>query len=58
MFDVAINTTSYDETICKTADIIAKTIWLYAQDKYTDSDIDSVQEIVNVDCQYVMNIKY
>jgi len=58
MFDVAINTTSYDETICKTADIIAKTIWLYAQDKYTDSDIDSVQEIVNVDCQYVNDLMH
>ncbi|KAG4099273.1 hypothetical protein H8356DRAFT_1669132 [Neocallimastix lanati (nom. inval.)] len=58
MFDVAVNTTIYDDTVCRTADIIAKAIWLYAQDKFTDDDIKSVPKDIKADCQYVNNLMH
>jgi len=56
-FDIDSNTTVYNNTICKTADIIAKSIWLYAQNKEMD-DIISIPPSVNVDCQYVNDLMY
>jgi len=53
-FDVDDETTEYNNTVCRTADIIAKSLWLYAQNK-EDVDTDLIQS-VNVDCDYVNNL--
>ncbi|ORX60984.1 Nicastrin-domain-containing protein [Piromyces finnis] len=55
-FDVESDSVKYDNTVCKTADIIAKAIWLYAQNKESDLEINSIPPSVSVDCQYVNDL--
>jgi len=43
----------YNNSICKTANIIAKSLWLYAQNK---NDINEIPTSLEVDCEYINDI--
>ncbi|KAG4099688.1 hypothetical protein H8356DRAFT_1664085 [Neocallimastix lanati (nom. inval.)] len=53
VFDINPVNANYGNTICKSADIIAKTLWLYAQDKISDTDINTIPKSIKIDCDYV-----
>ncbi|ORX60985.1 hypothetical protein BCR36DRAFT_341074 [Piromyces finnis] len=57
-FDIDSNSTTYDNTVCKTADIIAKSVWLYAQNKEIDYDVNLIPPSVAVNCNYVNELMY
>ncbi|ORX80024.1 hypothetical protein BCR32DRAFT_294059 [Anaeromyces robustus] len=54
-FDVGGKNATYDGTLCKTADIVAKALWLYAQNK---DDISLIPSSVKADCKYVNDLMY
>jgi len=54
-FDVGGKNATYDNTLCKTADIVAKALWLYAQNK---DDISLIPSSVKADCKYINDLMY
>jgi len=52
-WDIGTDRNQYNKSVCKTADIIAKSLWLYAQNK---NDTNEIPASLEVDCEYIKDL--